>query len=165
MKQCQKRLLEHKQKTNTNTLCLMTPNPQVHKVGRMCLSEMAQKKTPIISFWFLKKHYCLCGEVWTTCQNCKLNHKMDGDYLNNGRLPASRDILRIVLPLFANYGGPPVGVREDGAPHHPTQLLGANPSPQITTPYNPWHTTSSIQQPPHTTPGWATTQPQLHHSK
>ena len=73
---------------------------------------------------------------------------MDGDYLNNGRLPASRDILQIVLHLFANSGGPPVGVREDGAPHHPTQLLGANPSPQITTPYNPWHTTSSIQQPP-----------------
>ena len=82
---------------------------------------------------------------------------MDGDYLNNGRLPASRDILQIVLHLFANCGGPPVGVREDGAPHHPTQLLGANPSPQITTPYNPWHTTSSIQQPPHTIPGWATT--------
>ena len=90
---------------------------------------------------------------------------MDGDYLNNGRLPASRDILQIVLHLFANSGGLPVGVREDGAPHHPTQLLGANPSPQITTPYNPWHTTSSIQQPPHTTPGWATTQPQVHHSK
>ena len=104
--------------------------------------------------------------VWGSVdQICKLNHKMDGDYLNNGRLPASRDILQIVLHLFANYGGPPVGVREDGAPHHPTQLLGANPSPQITTPYNPWQTTSSIQQPPHTTPGWATTQPQLHHCK
>ena len=102
---------------SVNTLCLMTPNPQVHKDGRMCLSEMAQKKTPIISFWFLKKHYCLCGQ---TCQNCKLNHKMDGDYLNNGRLPASRDILQIVLHLFANSGGPPVGVKEDGAPHHPT---------------------------------------------
>ena len=134
----------------TQTLCVMTPNPQVHKVGRVCLTEIAQKKT---------------GKCGQTCRNCKLNHKMDGDYLNNGRLPASRDILQIVLHLFANSGGPPVGVRGDGAPHHPTQLLGANPSPQITTPYNPWHTTSSIQQPPHTTPGWATTEPQLHHSK
>ena len=160
MKQCQKRLLEHEQKTNTNTLCSMTPNPQVHKVGRMCLSEMAQKKTPII-----RNIVVSVGKCGQTCRNCKLNHKMDGDYLNNGRLPASRDILQIVLHLFANSGGPPVGVREDGAPHHPTQLLGANPSPQITTPYNPWHTTSSIQQPPHTTPSWATTQPQLHHSK
>ena len=84
---------------------------------------------------------------------------MDGDYLNNGRLPASRDILQIVLHLFANSGGPPVGVREDGAPHHPTQLLGANPSPQITTPYNPWHTTTPYS------PWLGYYTPQLHHSK